>query len=99
MPRLNKAVDLFNADPLEEWKYALRGALSLLDTEDQLQLLGRLTRERGFSLKKTQLPADNLEAFLDSIHDEKGKLDLRWVPGWRCIVDDRRNKHQAAWNR
>ena len=100
LPRLNRANELLssNSPLLDQWRHALHSLAMLQLPVSQHVLLPifiRLSVERGFVIAESQ--PSSLDELLVGI-TETPTMDLRWVPGWRCVVNADSPDLFHSWN-
>lgn len=104
MPLLNRAFDLVarnSTSILENWKHALLGVIQgerATSSEQELLLLcHRFSMEHGFRHSR-DFSKQGVSNFLEDLQlPGKQGMDLRWIPGWRCLFMDDGNT-LSRWN-
>lgn len=100
-PRLNRANELISSSisPLvDQWRHVLHYCFTVLSPSDEslLTIFIRLSEERGFTIPSTA-ESLSVKEFISSICKAEN-MDLRWIPGWNCIINPDSPDVLSAWN-
>uniref|UniRef100_A0A0R3T203 Midasin n=1 Tax=Rodentolepis nana TaxID=102285 RepID=A0A0R3T203_RODNA len=99
-PRLNHVSELLSSiSPLvNQWRHVLEHCSAVLSSSDNslLPILIRFSVERGFKIPSSTVSL-SIKQFASSIN-EVDNIDLRWIPGWTCIVNRTSENLLSTWN-
>nr|CDS31811.2 midasin [Hymenolepis microstoma] len=99
-PRLNRVSELLSSiSPLvDQWRHVLDYCSTVLSPSDNslLPIIVRLSVERGFKIPSST-ESLSIKQFALSIK-EVDNIDLRWIPGWTCIVNRTSEDLLSTWN-